>query len=277
MQRVSSVALESARKYGKIDRNPARDKLTKFSKDEVKPPPYTVEEMQKLLMHAEGTEYEMPVVLAGLYGLRLGEVLGLRWRNVDMQKGIITVSEQLPFKLPKGTKTIAEFAPLKSKTAGFKREFPLSDESRRYFIRQMELQERQISLCESQGMQYYDNDLVVAQADGAPFDKENFSKRFPHFIASKELPRLRYHDLRATAATNMFNLSGDFYTVGAILGHSLKGISNTLGIGSNAQSVTERYVSANMEAKRAVIGNYHAELFPQKRQRKRQQGKIISL
>ncbi|MDL2272979.1 site-specific integrase [Oscillospiraceae bacterium OttesenSCG-928-G22] len=78
VQRVSSVSLESARKYGKIERNPARDKLTKFSKDEVKPDPYTIEQMQQLLMHAEGTEYEMPVILAGLYGMRLGEVLALR-------------------------------------------------------------------------------------------------------------------------------------------------------------------------------------------------------
>ncbi len=38
------------------------------------------------------------------------------------------------------------------------------------------------------------------------------------------MPHMRFHDLRHSAATNMHQLTGDFYTVGMILGHSLKGI-----------------------------------------------------
>ncbi len=41
-----------------------------------------------------GTEWEMTVMLAGMYGLRLSEIIGLRWQNVDLQKSIFGVVEQ---------------------------------------------------------------------------------------------------------------------------------------------------------------------------------------
>lgn len=39
-------------------------------------------------------------MLGGMYGLRLSEILGLRWRNVDLEKGTFSVVKQLPFQLP---------------------------------------------------------------------------------------------------------------------------------------------------------------------------------
>lgn len=78
------VALEHARKYHYIDSNPARDTITRFGNQGRIPDPYTVEQMRILLANAAGTQWEIIVVLSCLYGLRLGEILGLRWRNVDL-------------------------------------------------------------------------------------------------------------------------------------------------------------------------------------------------
>lgn len=78
--RIIGAALEHARKYHYIESNPARDVITKFGKQGKTPDPYTVEEMRQLLAHTAGTDWEMLVVLGGLYGLRLSEILGLRWR-----------------------------------------------------------------------------------------------------------------------------------------------------------------------------------------------------
>lgn len=59
------------------------------------------------------------------------------------------------------------------------------------------------------------------------------------------------------AATNMHQLTGDFYTVGEILGHSLKGIGNQLGIIGGLEAITERYVDVRLERKRMVLDTYH--------------------
>jgi integrase len=95
--RIISVAFETARKYHYIESNPARDIITKFGKGNKTPEPYTVEQMRQLIDEAADSPLEMIIVLSGLYGLRRGEVIGLRWENVDLEKGIFHVVEQLPY------------------------------------------------------------------------------------------------------------------------------------------------------------------------------------
>ena len=61
----------------------------------------------------------------------------------------------------------------------------------------------------------------------------------------------------------MHMLTGDFYTVGEILGHTLKGIGLSLGISTNFDAVTAQYVDVRMERKQTVLETYHRKLFPQ--------------
>ena len=109
-QRILSVSMEHARKYHYIETNPARDIITKFGKQGKTPDPYTIEQMQQFMSKIIGTEWEMPVVLAGLYGLRMSEIIGLRTTNIDLDKMQFGVVEQMPFKVPPGTKIITEMA-----------------------------------------------------------------------------------------------------------------------------------------------------------------------
>lgn len=76
------------------------------------------------------------------------------------------------------------------------------------------------------------------------------------------MPHIRFHDLRHTAATNMHQLTGDFYTVGEILGHTLKGIGISLGISTNLEVVTAQYVDVRLERKQRVLQTYHKALQP---------------
>ena len=55
----------------------------------------------------------------------------------------------------------------------------------------------------------------------------------------------------------MHQLTGDFYTVGEILGHTLKGIGMSLGISTNLEAVTARYVDVRLERKKDVLDTYH--------------------
>ena len=211
-KRVLSVALSHARKYRYIETNAAKDTLTKFGKSDKTPDPYTPEQVKTLIQRVEGTVWEMPVILGGLYGMRRSEILGLRWRNVDLENNTFDVSEQLPFKVPPKTKVIEEMAPPKSNG----RTLPITELARPFFLKQFAMQEAQREQAEKDGKPYYDNDLVVAKPDGSPISASWVSSQFGKLLEDLDMPHIRFHDLRHTAATNMHQLTGDFYTVGEV-------------------------------------------------------------
>ena len=201
----------------------------------------------------EGTVWEMPVILGGLYGMRRSEILGLRWRNVDLENNTFDVTEQLPFKVPPKTKVIEEMAPPKSNG----RKLPITELARPFFLKQFAMQEAQREQAEKDGKPYYDNDLVVAKPDGAPISAAWVSSQFGKLLEDLDMPHIRFHDLRHTAATNMHQLTGDFYTVGEVLGHTLAGIGVSLGLSMNFEAVTARYVDVRLERKKEVLDAYH--------------------
>ena len=251
--RIVGAAFEHARKYHYIEGNPARDVITKFGKQGKTPEPYTTEQMSALLANAAGSKWELIVVLGGLYGLRLSEILGLRWRNVDLEAKTFAVIEQLPFGTPAGTVTIDKMAPVKSS----ERVLPITDLTLPYFQRQLALQAEQRALLTGAGQAYYDNDLVIAKPNGTPERRDRVSADFGQLIRRLGMPHIRFHDLRHSAATNMHQLTGDFYTVGVVLGHSLKGVGIQLGISTNFESVTAQYVDVRLDRKQVVLDIYH--------------------
>lgn len=251
--RIMGVALEHARKYHYIDSNPARDTITKFGKQGKTPDPYTVEQIRSLLANVTGTWWEPIIVLGGLYGLRLGEILGLRWRNVDLEGSNFMVIEQLPYRLAPGTMEVPEMAPVKSGV----RMLPITAITRPYFERQLAQQTEQKRLMAASGQVYYDNDLVIAKPNGAPVRTQRVSSEFGQLLRHLGMPHMRFHDTRRSAATNMHELTGDFYTVGQILGHSLKGIGIQLGISTNLEAVTAQYVNVRADRKLLVLEAYH--------------------
>ncbi|HHN8461039.1 TPA: tyrosine-type recombinase/integrase [Clostridioides difficile] len=252
-KRVLSVALSHARKYRYIETNAAKDTLTKFGKSDKTPDPYTPEQVKALMQRVEGTVWEMPVILGGLYGMRRSEILGLRWRNVDLENNTFDVSEQLPFKVPPKTKVIEEMAPPKSNG----RKLPITELARPFFLKQFAMQEAQREQAGKDGKPYYDNDLVVAKPDGSPISASWVSSQFGKLLEDLDMPHIRFHDLRHTAATNMHQLTGDFYTVGEVLGHTLAGIGVSLGLSMNFEAVTARYVDVRLERKKEVLDAYH--------------------
>jgi integrase len=74
------------------------------------------------------------------------------------------------------------------------------------------------------------------------------------------MQHIRVHDLRHSAAANMHQLTGDFYTVGEILGYTLKGIGMSLGMSTNMDAVAAVYVDIRLERKMTVLEAYHSAL-----------------
>ena len=113
------------------------------------------------------------------------------------------------------------------------RKLPITELARPFFLKQLAMQEVQKEQAAKDGKPYYDNDLVVAKPDGAPIAASWVSSQFGKLLEDLDMPHIRFHDLRHTAATNMHQLTGDFYTVGEVLGHTLAGIGASLGLSMN--------------------------------------------
>ena len=260
--RILSSALSSAVKYGYIPNNPAKNIMTRFSKNAGrKYDKYTVEQVQQLLAFVHGNALETVVLLAVLFGLRLSEALGLRWRDVDLTHRQITLYGQLPCDLPHDTKIVAHLEPLKDRDEGETRMFPIAEEALPTFLRLRQEQTDQRRLCKLSGVEYYDNDLVVCKPDGSPYLQKRISARFTGFMRSTGMPKIRFHDLRGMAGTNMYNLTGDFYAVSQILGHSVDDFAQQMGVNLNISTVTTRYVQVQEQSKLNVLRAYHQAVF----------------
>lgn len=144
-------------------------------------------------------------------------------------------------------------APVKSS----ERVLPITESTRPYFERHRAQQEEQKRLMAAAGQIYYDNDLVVAKPNGIPDRTQHISTEFGQLLRHLGMPHMRFHDTRHSAATNMHQLTGDFYTVGQILGHSLKGIGIQLNLSTNLEAVTAQYVDVRLERKLVVLDTYH--------------------
>ena len=103
----------------------------------------------------------------------------------------------------------------------------------------------------------FNNDLVIAKPNGAPERSNRISANFGQLLRHQSMPHMRFHDTRHSAATNMHELTGDFYTISQILRHSLKGIGIHLNMSNNLESVTAQYVDVRLNRKAVVLDTYH--------------------
>lgn len=243
IHKTISTALSYGKKSGLLERNVAENITTSFQREHKIEDPYNEEELATLLRGVKGTEHEFAYILASLYGLRIGEVLGLRSRNVDIDKREFSVVEQLPDGLSRKAKYFTDLAPLKSES----RTLPITDITLPYFIQGLERQ----SQVEHQ------NHLLVSRVDGSPFTRAELNKDFKLFQSQLGLRSIRFHDLRRTCATGVYNLSGDFFGVSKILGHSLSSVSDLLGVEKPLQSTTDCYISVKPKTIQDLLTVYH--------------------
>ncbi|MFP5487457.1 MAG: site-specific integrase [Acidimicrobiia bacterium] len=140
--------------------------------------------------------------------MRRGEVLGVRWKDVDfdarrlhVQQTILTVEYEIVVGRPK--------------TRRGERKVALDDQTLALLARHRERQRRERELVAAA---YEDNDLVFARPDGTPVHPDYFSQTFDRGVKRLGLPKIRLHDLRHTHAT-----------LGLAAGVPVKVISDRLG------------------------------------------------
>jgi integrase len=138
--------------------------------------------------------YEVLYVLAIRTGLRRGELLGLRWSDVDLEEaGKLRVIRQLQRRRDGGGRVF--FSPPKSgKGRVIRLTPPAIDALKRHRVRQAEEKLKAGGLYEDQG-------LVFATEKGTPLDPPNINRRsFKPLLERAGLPNIRFHDLRHAAA-----------------------------------------------------------------------------
>ena len=212
--RLIHRALGQAVRWQLLARNPA---------EAVEPPRPQRTEMRVLedaqiallLKSLEGSRLHAPVLLAVSTGLRRGELLGLRWSDVDLERACLTVRcsiEQtkngIRFKTPKTERSRRAVA-LPSFTVDMLR------------AHKREQTEARLKL----GPAYQNDDLILPREDGLPWPPDSFSTAFAAFIRRSRLPHVRFHDLRHSHATQLLKQGVHPKIVSERLGHSKVGIT----------------------------------------------------
>lgn len=171
----------------------------------------TAQQTAQLLAVAEGDRLYVPVLVAVSSGLRRGELLGLRWRDLDLETGILTVQQALE------TNQDGSVGFKSPKTPRSRRSLPLGPTTvaalRRHRVAQDELRL-------AAGPSYCDYDLVFAQPGGRAWRPSAFSVAFGRLVRKSGLPHVRLHDLRHSHASQLLSQGVNVKVVSERLGHS---------------------------------------------------------
>jgi len=149
--------------------------------------------------------------VAAMTGMRRGEVCGLRWSDVDLDKGRIEVRQQL--LALRGELSFSE----RTKTDHGRRRIDL-DPATGAVLKSQRSRRAEHRLAMGAGFQ--DHDLVFAQPDGTPLDPESVAKVFERRVAKNDLPRIRFHDLRHTHVAHLIAAGEQPLLIARRVGHA---------------------------------------------------------
>jgi integrase len=166
--------------------------------------------VEALLGAATASELRLPIIVAVGTGFRRGELLGLRWSDVDFAKSQVTIRRSV--EIVDGVRR--EKSP---KTKGSRRTVAVAafvlDALRQ---QKAEQNERRLLL----GLGKDDDAVVFDRADGNPWNPDSLSWSFADLVRRAELPKVRFHDLRHTFACLSLEAGVDLKTVSLSLGHT---------------------------------------------------------
>jgi integrase len=235
IHKVLHRALEDALRWGLVQRNvcelidPPRRAHHEMS-------PHSADEARRLLEAVTGDRLEALAILALTTGMRQGELMALKWRNIDLSNATLQV--QTTAKLVNGQLFVEE-----TKTRRSRRRIALSpmavEALKRHKARQNEERLRA-------GTRWQDNDYVFPNTIGKLLDPRSLRRRwFDKVLERAGLPHIRFHDTRHTAATLLLLQGVHPKVVSEMLGHA--SIAITLDLYSHVLPDMQRDASAAME------------------------------
>jgi integrase len=237
LRAVLRRALAQALKWGLVARNVVPlTEPPKVPRPAVQP--LTAEEARQFLAAVRGDRLEALYVLALTLGLRQGELLGLRWSDVDLDAGTLRVTHALQ-------RIDGVYRLVEPKTTAARRVLPLPPTAaaalRAHRTRQLTERLRL-------GPAWQDPipDLVFTRPDGRPLEGTAVTQRFQRQLAAAGLRRVRFHDLRHSCASLLVAQGVPTRVVMEILGHSQ--VSTTLGIYAHVLPGMQQTALAQLDA-----------------------------
>lgn len=209
-------ALKYAVKTDLILSNPA-DKVDRPRKEAFQAGFYDKDELNALFGAVKGSQLEIPVMLAGFYGLRRSEVLGLKWDAIDFNNNTITIRHTITtFKVDGKQVTVASDT---TKTKSSMRTLPLVPLFReRLLALRAEQQENQRLSGRSYNMRYID--YICVDEIGDLTAPNYITGAFPKLLERNGLRRIRFHDLRHSCASMLLANGVAMKQIQEWLGHS---------------------------------------------------------
>jgi integrase len=196
----------------------------------------TSEQSAQLLDAVQHSHIYWPVLIALTTGARRGEVLALRWRNVELERGTVRIVESL-----EQTKTGLRFKSPKTERA---RAITLPS----FAIEELRrLKREQAEALLALGVRQTEDTLVCARRDGEPLQPQSLTHEFPRFLARlKGFPRVSFHDLRHSHATQLLLAGVHPKIAQERLGHST--ISTTLDLYSHVTPTMQEDAASRLDA-----------------------------
>ena len=160
----------------------------------------TPQEAQEVINAFEGHNLQPVVVIALYYGLRRSEVIGLKWSAIDFERNTIKINHTV-------VKNITIEAKDSTKTASSKRMFQLIPEVKDILL---ELYEKRPK----------NSEYIFVWEDGRTFRPDYVTRGFQRVLKAKKLPKMRFHDLRHSTASILFDMGWSLEDVKNWLGHT---------------------------------------------------------
>lgn len=173
--------------------------------------PLTVEQAKHLLETAKGHPLEALFMLALTTGLRRGEILALKWLDIDFEKR--TVQVKRIFTRAPGNRYIEAEPKTKKSRRAVRLTTKVADLLKQHRKRQLEAKLQA-------GSQWVENNLVFSTSLGTPFNPSKLLERFNTLLKKAGLPHMRFHDLRHSAATILLAMNVHPKIVQELLGHN---------------------------------------------------------
>ncbi len=209
MHGILRNALNRAIRWNYIERNPAAHvDGPRTEQEEIQP--FSRDEAHRFLRAIKGDRLEALYTVALTMGLRQGEALGLRWRDVDLQLGDIRINKQLQ-------RVDHKYELVEPKTTRSRRHLAVPPAILGSLRAHKERQERERS---EAGRRWHETDLVFCRPDGFPLSGSVVTHRFQELLDQAGLPKRRFHDLRHSCATLLLAQGVSPRVVMDVLGHS---------------------------------------------------------
>jgi len=212
---VLKSALEHAVREDELPRNVARNVKTTAPRPR-RFTPLTATEARQLLQASKTDRLHALYELALRTGLRKGELLGLRWEDLDLDAGTASIRRSLQRTRTRG------LTALPTKTRASERRIALPTECIHSLKSHRERQEAERKVA---GVGWTDSGLVFVVPTGGPIDPANMTRRFGRLLERAGLRRIRFHDLRHSTATLLLEQSVDLVVIKELLGHAHIGVT----------------------------------------------------